>query len=40
MTTADNFKAKGILQGWLEFYDCKNLSKSMYSSAYVKEPFK
>ena len=36
MTTADNFKAKGIQQGHLEFYDFKNPSNSICSSAYVQ----
>ena len=38
MTTAKNFKAKGIWQRCLEFYDLKTLSNSTYSSAYVTAP--
>ena len=34
--TADNFKAKGIQQGHLKFYDFKNLSNLMHSSAYMQ----
>ena len=32
MTTADNFKAKGIYQGCLEFYDFKNVQQCIRDS--------